>query len=85
MDFDKHLEDNQELWEMFVKYSVNLGEKKKRFSAAGIFHLMRYETLINQRGSSFKLDQNWSPYYARKFIEDYPQYDVFKIKELNGK
>ena len=85
MNFDQHIKDNPDLWEMFVKYSVSLGVRNKKFSSAGVFHLMRYETLLKENNSAFKLDQNWSPYYARKFIEDYPQYCVFKVKELSSK
>ncbi len=82
MTFKEHLEDNPDMWAMFVKYAKEIGEQRKKFSAAGIFHLMRYETMVKEADSEFNVNQNWCPYYARKFLDEYPQYPIFRIKEL---
>ncbi len=84
MTFDQHLEENTEMWDMFVKYAIEIGAQGKKFSAAGIFHLMRYETMVREENSDFKISQNWCPLYARKFLDEYPEYPIFRLKELRS-
>lgn len=79
--FDQHIKDNPEMWDMFKEYAIHIAKKGQKFSAAGIFHLMRYETMVRENGSSYKLNQNWCTWYARKFLDEYPQYPTFKVKE----
>ena len=84
MTFEEHLDDNPEMWSMFVKYAKEIGSQGKKFSAAGIFHLMRYETMVREENSDFKISQNWCPLYARKFLDEYPEYPIFRLKELHS-
>lgn len=80
--FDQHIAENKEMWDMFKEYAIHIAKKGQKFSAAGIFHLMRYETMVKENnGSGYKLSQNWCTWYARKFLEEYPQYPIFKVKE----
>lgn len=81
--FDAHIAENKEMWNMFKEYAIHIAKKGQEFSAAGIFHLMRYETMVKENnGSDYKLNQNWCTWYARKFLDEYPQYPIFKVKEV---
>jgi hypothetical protein len=80
--FDQHIIDNPAMWDMFKEYAIHIGKTQRKFSAGGIFHIMRYQTEIVEVGGKFKVNQNFSSWYARKFIAEFPQYDVFKTKEV---
>jgi hypothetical protein len=45
---------------------------------------MRYETMVQENNSEFKISQNWCPLYARKFLKEYPEYPIFRLKELHS-
>jgi len=61
---------------------LGISKQGQKFSAAGIFHLMRYQSMVRENNSAFKISQNWCPYYARKFLEEYPSHQIFKVKEI---
>ena len=83
--FEQHIAENKEMWNMFKDYAIHIAKKGQKFSANGIFHLMRYETIVKENnGAGYKLNQNWSSWYARKFLEEYPQYPIFTVKEMRG-
>jgi hypothetical protein len=46
---------------------------------------MRYEYQFKTDGSPFKIDNNFAPMYARKFVLEHPQFGhLFKFKQLKG-
>lgn len=48
----------------------------KSFSARGLFQVMRFEKgFIKNDG--YKLNNNYTPYYVRKFIKEYPEHRAF--------
>lgn len=79
--FKQHLTDNPEMWDMFREYAIHIAKRGLKYSAGGILHRMRYETMVSEKYGAFKVNQNWSSFYARKFIEDYPQYNIFRTKQ----
>lgn len=71
--------ENPDVWLMFERFTFELiNRRKRRYSARGIFHRIRWETAIQGKDDMpFKLNNNWSPWYARKFIAKYPQHSDF--------
>lgn len=90
----KHLEDKFEtyhkenpiVYELFVKFA---NEAKaagfKNFSANAIFERIRWYVSVETVGDKFKVNNNYRPYYARKMMENYPEFEGFlntrKLKE----
>lgn len=77
-DFETFHAENPEVWEMFVKFTLEaIARGRKRYSAPGIFHFIRWDTPVESARGHFKLSNNWAPYYARKFHLEYPEHDGF--------
>ena len=72
--------ENPEVWDLFVQFTTEKIEQGfKNYSARGIFHRIRWETdkPDYHEGYEFKLNDHHSPFYARRFMKMYPQYDGF--------
>ncbi len=76
-DFEVFHKENLEVYEMFKKFSFEVSKRNKNYSARGIFHRIRWETSVNSNDTSFKINNNWTPHYARKFMEDFPELEGF--------
>ena len=77
--------DYPEIWLKFEEYALRLINRgTKHYGAKAIFEVIRYHTKINTN-EEFKINNNYTAYYARKFHKQYPQYDGFfetrKIKK----
>lgn len=81
--FQEYDRQNPDVWAMFTKYAFEaLRAGRSRLSANLIFERIRWETLICGSGDRFKVNNNYRPYYARKFHTEYPAYDgAFAIRE----
>jgi hypothetical protein len=38
---------------------------------------MRWDSAIGETDSEYKISDGWISHYARKFMEEYPEYDGF--------
>jgi hypothetical protein len=46
---------------------------------------MRFEFQFTTNGDPFKINNNFAPMYARKFVLEHPQFGhLFKFKQLKG-
>ncbi len=67
-----------EVYAMFKKFTFEVIDAGyDHYSARGIFHRMRWHTDIEMVGERFKINSTHSPYYARKFHQEYPRYAGF--------
>lgn len=69
---------NPEIWQMFCEFSfqlINLGFQ--RYSADAILHRVRWETAVRGVRDQYKINNNYSAFYARKFRETHPRYAAF--------
>jgi hypothetical protein len=80
--FDEFDKDNPEVWQMFVRFTFELISKgRTRYSARGVFHRIRWETALTTDDQVYKLNNNWSPCYARKFHQSFPEHgEFFKLR-----
>ncbi len=79
LEFDK---EHPKVWEYFVKFTLESLERGfKVYSVNAIFERIRWKTdQPNVKGSStFKLSNNHRPFYARRFMKEYPQYGNFFV------
>jgi hypothetical protein len=69
--FEEYDRENPEIYEYFVKFTLQIADVKDRYSAKAIFEQIRWHTDI-RGGKPFKISNNYTAYYARKFEQDHP-------------
>lgn len=76
--FNKYLADNPHVWQAFVKFTMEaICAGHKRLSAELVVNRIRWETLIREKSGEFKINNDLKPFFARKFMADYPEYQGF--------
>ncbi len=77
-------EDNPEVYELFCRFTFEAIERgHKRLSAWMIANRIRWETSVVTTGNDYKISNDFIAFYARKFMEQNPQYDgFFKTKAM---
>ena len=69
-----------EVWREFCRVTRELiARGYKRYSARGVFQIIRWETghaKVDKR-VEFKMNDHFSPFYARRFMAENPQHDGF--------
>ena len=72
--FESYQERNPRLYKEFVHYTYQMiGAGQTRIGAKAIFERIRWESKI-ERNDEFKINNNYSADYARKFEEDFPYF-----------
>tara|TARA_R110002020_G_scaffold225802_3_gene435991 strand:+ start:1029 stop:1298 length:270 start_codon:yes stop_codon:yes gene_type:complete len=86
IDFKTYDKQNPQIWNEFKKYAFEAKQKGfLRYSAYSIFEIIRWHTKVNGKGK-FKINNNFRPDYARKMMQEYPQFKgFFRTKELTSK
>jgi len=70
-----------ELFKAFTFQAIDRGHK--RLSAWLVVNRIRWETTVETNGEDFKISNNFIAYYARLFMEGYPEYrGFFRTKPL---
>lgn len=76
--FHQYDQDNPNIWEKFKKFTLEaIRSGKKNYSSKSIFERIRWETEITAKNCSFKINNNYTSDYARKFMEKFPEYKGF--------
>lgn len=77
-----------EVYEAFKHRANQLWEKgRKRYSANGICHILRFHSIIDGRPQDErKINNNFSSFYSRMYTLDYPERkDFFEQREQGAK
>ena len=71
--------EHPQVWDMFVEFTFDRIHKGfNNYSVYSIMERIRWETAEGADGvSEFKINNNHSPFYARWFMELYPEYIGF--------
>jgi len=82
--FDLWDEENPEVYKLFCKFTLQAAEKgHKRLSAWMIVNRIRWETSVVTVGNDYKVSNDFIALYARKFMQDHPEYDgFFSVKSM---
>lgn len=78
---------NQHIYRFFVHYAMDVKRAGfKQFSARAIIHRIRWHyTVETNSEDSFKINNNHSPYYARKMMREYPEFkEFFSLRKTEG-
>lgn len=76
-----------EIYETFCKTIEDIMRRGfKRWSADGVFHIMRYTTKADGRDiERYKLNNDYISRYARMWADEHPQHEgFFKFRELKS-
>jgi len=74
--FDKLHEMQPEIFELFEKFTLQVAQTKKHYSANAIIDRIRWHTEIEGHGT-FKINAVIVPFYARMFIQKHPELKGF--------
>lgn len=72
-----------EIWATFCEIAFDLIKQGARhYSARDIFPVIRWKTFAAMNdGAGFKINNNYSPFYARKFAREWPEHaDFFEFR-----
>ena len=77
---------NPDIYSLFEKFTIEvINSGYKHFSADAICHRIRWYTNIEKKRYEFKLNNNFTSRYARKFEADYPQHKgFFNLRALHA-
>lgn len=78
---------NPAVYEYFKKYALHILVTKGRKLASSklILNRIRWEVSIETIGADYKINDAYTPHYARLFIRDYPQYaEAFELRQLRA-
>ena len=68
---------NPVVWELFQRFTKEaLSAGLEHFGSQAILERIRWETTITTSGL-FKINNNFGPFYARKFHRHFPEHDGF--------
>ena len=68
---------NPQIYREFKRMALaTIAKGFKHYSAKGIFEIIRWHTGV-QGSDGFKVNNNYTPYYARLFEKEHPQYKGF--------
>jgi len=83
-EFEAYIAKNPGVWIMFKRYAADVKESGvQRYSARTIIERIRWHHEIEHRRADWKLNNNFTPYFARKLIREDPSYaKVFELREL---
>lgn len=75
---------NKLVWEAFERFTLSAISKQKKLGAKAIMERVRWEAEI-ERGQEFKVNNNFTAYYARAFTMKYPEHgDYFELRHVSG-
>jgi len=79
--FDQFDRENPDVYRMFCRFTLQLiAAGHKRLSSKLIVERIRWETML-QGGTTFKINNNFTPHFARKFMSDFPNHEgVFETR-----
>ena len=84
--YKKWDEANPHFYPLFIRFATQLAQRGYRnISSKLLFERIRWESMIRTVGEEWKLNNNYTPIYARRFMRDYPQHDgLFRLRELRA-
>ena len=74
-----------EAWDLFQRFALEKAALGfEHYSANGVFERIRWETSVGGQEPELKLNNNYRPFYARRFNRLYPHLgegEFFRVRE----
>lgn len=78
---DEWMAKHPAVYPMFVRFALEIAERRSRFSAKAIVERQRWETTV-KGGADFKIPNALTAYMAKRFVKEFPQHaGLFKINK----
>ena len=75
--FESYHVSNPQIYIAFKKLTFQLiSSGRKHYGAKAIFEVIRFNTAI-KGNDQYKVNNNYTAYYARLFMKDFPKHDGF--------
>lgn len=76
--FEQYHKENPEIWVLFRKITFEAIDKGfKSYGSKGIFELIRWHNAGRIKSDGFKVNNDYTQNYGRKFMEQFPMYKGF--------
>jgi hypothetical protein len=84
--FRKFNLENPHIFQIFEEQAlVAISRGKKKISAKLIINWIRWHEFLHTSEKNFKINDAYQAYYARLFVEKYPQYtSIFDFRKLRN-
>lgn len=84
--FNKFNTENPHIFEAFEKQALKaINKGRKKISSKLIINWIRWNEFLDTTDKNFKINDAYQSYYARYFVEKYPQYKkVFEFRVLRN-
>ena len=76
-NFELFHKEHPEVYELFERFALQASSRRDRYSARGIFHRIRWETMLQNTDKLYKIDNGWSAHYARMFMDKHKHLNKF--------
>jgi hypothetical protein len=82
-EFPEWLQKNFHLWGRFESEANKIwGTGRRHYSSRTLWEVMRHHTMLTERDSDFKINNNFAPDVARLYLLIYPERDgFFELRE----
>jgi hypothetical protein len=79
------IDANPEAMSLIERFALQAKHAGRRIGARLLIERVRWELMVETRGSKFRVNNNVAPYVARALIEKHPGLDaVLEIRELRS-
>lgn len=84
--FKEYIAANPEVYEWFKKFAFEkINKGATHLGAKMIWERLRFESPVREDGSPYKLNNIFTPYMARKFMQDFPQHaGIFETRRAKA-
>jgi hypothetical protein len=84
--FREYHATNPEVYQWFKKFAFQkIRAGAKHVGAKAIFERIRFDSPVMASGDPFKVNNIFTPYYARLFMRDFPQYaGIFETRRAKA-
>jgi len=76
-NFDIYNKENPDIYSKFEGYALKASKYRSKYSAKIIFHIIRWNTMLEGKDSEYKIDDGWISHYSRLFMENHPELKGF--------
>jgi len=82
--FKEYDEENPKVYNLFVRFAKEVKSTGRRvYSAKAIFERIRWFVEVETTGDIFKVNNNYPAHYARKMMDEYPDFEgFFRVRRL---
>lgn len=84
--FETWAAENPAILSMFERFALEaISTGLEHYSAYAVLHRVRWETMVAERSSVFKCNNNWTPFLSRWFAMKHPQHaDFFRVRHAEA-